>query len=59
MPGKSVSNKDISSLMDRIADLLDAKAENQCTVVTESRGAVKGKRVIWGRERECEEYYGG
>ena len=34
------------------------KGENQCTVVTESRGALKGKRVIRGREDECAEYYG-
>jgi len=33
--------------------------ENQCTVVTESRGALKGKRVIRGREKECERYYAG
>jgi len=35
------------------------KGENQCTVVTESRGALKGKRVIRGREKECAEYYAG
>lgn len=33
------------------------KGENQCTVVTESRGPLKGKRVIRGREKECEKYY--
>jgi putative hydrolase len=33
------------------------KGENQCTVVTESRGALKGKRVIRGREKECADYY--
>ncbi len=33
------------------------KGESQCTVVTEQRGALKGKRVIRGREKECEEYY--
>jgi hypothetical protein len=33
------------------------KGENQCTVVTESRGPLKGKRVIRGREGECTEYY--
>lgn len=31
--------------------------EGQCTVVTETRGPLKGKRVIRGRERECEGYY--
>ncbi len=35
------------------------KGENQCTVVTDQRGALKGKRVIRGREKECAEYYGG
>jgi len=34
------------------------KGENQCTVVTESRGALKGKRVIRGREAECRAHYG-
>jgi hypothetical protein len=31
--------------------------ENQCTVVTEQRGPMKGKRVIRGREAECREHY--
>ena len=34
------------------------KGENQCTVVTEVRGPMKGKRVIRGREAECKKYYG-
>jgi len=34
------------------------KGENQCTVVTEGRGPLKGKRVIRGREAECKKYYG-
>ena len=29
----------------------------QCTVVTEYRGKLKGKRIIRGRELECKEYY--
>jgi hypothetical protein len=29
------------------------KGENQWTVVTETRGPLKGKRVIRGREKEC------
>lgn len=33
------------------------KGENQCTVVTESRGPLKGKRVIRGREEECVRFY--
>lgn len=31
----------------------DDGAEGQCTVVTETQGALKGRRVIRGREREC------
>ena len=34
------------------------KGENQCTVVTEQRGPMKGKRVIRGREAECKKFYG-
>jgi DNA polymerase (family 10) len=33
------------------------KGENQVTIVTEQRGALKGKRVVRGREKECGEYY--
>lgn len=29
----------------------------QCTIVTETRGPMKGKRVVRGRETECEVYY--
>ncbi len=36
----------------------DAGGEKQCTVVTEFKGALRGKRVIRGREKECETYYG-
>lgn len=32
------------------------KGENQCTIVTEGRGPLKGMRVIRGRERECRSY---
>jgi len=31
----------------------DRKAEGQRTVVTETRGPLKGRRVVRGREREC------
>ena len=31
--------------------------EDQCTVVTEHRGSLQGKRTIRGREDECGEYY--
>lgn len=33
------------------------KGENQCTIVTEGRGSLKGRRVIRGREQECAESY--
>lgn len=33
------------------------KGETQCTVVTESRGTLKGNRVIRGREEECKRHY--
>jgi hypothetical protein len=32
--------------------------EEQCTVVTEKRGRLAGKRVVRGREAECAEHYG-
>ena len=31
--------------------------EGQCTVVTETRGPLAGRRVVRGRELECREYY--
>ena len=33
--------------------------ENQCTVVTEHHGPLKGQRVVRGYERECMTYYSG
>ena len=33
--------------------------EDQCTVVTESRGPLAGRRVVRGREAECAAYYAG
>ncbi len=32
-------------------------SEQQCTVVTEERGELAGKRVVRGRELECREFY--
>jgi len=32
--------------------------EGQCTVVSESRGPLAGRRVVRGREAECRAYYG-
>jgi DNA polymerase (family 10) len=31
--------------------------ENQCTIVTEHRGALTGRRVVRGREHACRNYY--
>jgi DNA uptake protein ComE-like DNA-binding protein len=35
----------------------DHHREGQCTVVTETRGALTGKRVVRGREEECRALY--
>ncbi len=35
----------------------DGSRERQATVVTEARGPLAGRRVVRGRERECEEHY--
>jgi hypothetical protein len=35
----------------------DDHREGQCTVVTETRGPLTGRRVVRGRERECRAYY--
>lgn len=33
------------------------QGERQCTVITSEFGSLKGKRVVRGRERECEDFY--
>jgi DNA polymerase (family 10) len=35
----------------------DDHEERQCTVVTETTGRMKGRRVIRGRESECATHY--
>ena len=35
----------------------DGMASGQRTVVTETRGDLRGRRVVRGRERECRDYY--
>lgn len=35
----------------------DDHQEYQCTIVTEFRGPLRGKRVVRGRERECRDFY--
>ncbi len=37
----------------------DHHQEGQCTIVTETRGPLIGRRVVRGRERECREFYDG
>ena len=35
----------------------DGVISGQCTVVTETRGDLRGLRVVRGRERECRDAY--
>lgn len=35
----------------------DSDPEGQCTVVTETSGSLKGKRVVRGREEDCRRHY--
>jgi hypothetical protein len=35
-----------------------ADGEHQCTLVTATSGSLKGRRVVRGREPECEAHYG-
>jgi putative hydrolase len=35
----------------------DSEPEAQCTIVTESRGPLEGKRVVRGREGDCIDHY--
>jgi hypothetical protein len=35
----------------------DSSPEGQCTIVTETRGDLKGRRVVRGRENECAAHY--
>ena len=37
----------------------DGTASGQRTVVTETRGDLRGRRVVRGREVECREFYEG
>jgi len=56
------SNTHRAHELDKVADwvVLYYKQDNfedQCTVVTKQHGALKGKRIIRGREAECRKYY--
>jgi putative hydrolase len=37
----------------------DNQPEGQCTLVTETRGPIEGRRVVRGREAECRAHYAG
>ncbi len=37
----------------------DNQPEGQCTLVTETRGPIEGRRVVRGREVECRAHYAG
>lgn len=53
------SNTRLAHELDRIGDWVviyyqtDSSAEGQCTIVTERRGPLAGRRVVRGREPEC------
>ena len=55
------SNTALAHELDRTRDWVviyyydDDHREGQCTVVTETQGALRGRRVIRGRENECRE----
>jgi len=57
------SNTARAHQLDRVKDWVviffydDQHHEGQHTVVTETRGAETGRRVVRGREQECNEYY--
>lgn len=58
------SNTALAHYLNRIRDWVviyfastDSSHEGQCTVVTETKGELAGKRLIRGREKECLEYY--
>lgn len=59
------SNTERAHALDRTWDWVviyyhsDSEPEAQCTVVTETHGALAGQRVVRGREGECIAYYAG
>lgn len=58
------SNTALAHKLDRCHDWVviyfyeDDHQEGQCTVVTETKGALLGHRVVRGREDKCRQYYG-
>ncbi|MEZ5670506.1 MAG: helix-hairpin-helix domain-containing protein [Alphaproteobacteria bacterium] len=59
------SNTAQAHRLDRVRDWVviyyhrDDRPEGQCTVVTETRGTLTGRRVVRGRETECRSHYAG
>jgi hypothetical protein len=57
------SNTALAHKLGRIRDWVivyfetDSYVEGQRTIVTENQGRLKGKRIVRGHEKECEEYY--
>lgn len=58
------SNTKLAHQLDRTHDWVviyfqqEGHGEGRCTVVTESHGPMKGRRVVRGRERDCQEAAG-
>jgi hypothetical protein len=57
------SNTGLAHELGRVKDWVviyyetDALPEGQCTLVTETRGALAGRRVVRGREDECRDFW--
>lgn len=57
------SNTALAHKLDRIDDWVviyfydDDHQEGQCTVVTETQGDWRGRRIVRGREHECHDFY--
>jgi DNA polymerase (family X) len=56
------SNTARAHQMDRTRDWVvlyydGGRGEQRCTVITSQRGALKGKRIVRGREAESRQYY--
>ena len=57
------SNTGLAHQLGRVKDWvviyyeMDTSPEGQCTVVTETRGPLMGRRVVRGREEECRNYW--
>jgi hypothetical protein len=47
----------LGKVNDWVVIYYEKRKEDQCTVVTETKGKLEGKRVVRGREYECQQYY--